>query len=99
MNLLQNHALGKLGEIDQTRIQAAKILLDRSIPTLSAVEQTNIDPEQSLTERQLMDRLIALIDAHPDLVQRALAAKARKDTGALLGASEDAPAMKVVINQ
>jgi Asp-tRNA(Asn)/Glu-tRNA(Gln) amidotransferase B subunit len=88
VNLLQNHALGKI-EIDQARIQSAKILLDRAIPTLSAVEQTNIDPQESLTEQQLMDRLVALIDAHPDLVQRALAAKARA-AGATLGATEDA---------
>ena len=98
VNRLKDHVDGK-NKLEPTQIKAAEILLARVAPTLSAVEQTNIDPEQTLTEQQLMDKLVALIDAHPDLVQRALAAKARKDAGATLGATDDAPSLKVANNQ
>ena len=89
----------KIKELSQATLIAMRIRYDKLRPALSAVEQTNIDPEQTLTEQQLMDRLVALIDAHPDLVQRALAAKARKDAGATMGATDDAPSIKVVNNQ
>lgn len=76
-------------ELSQATLTAMRIRYDKLRPALSAVEQTNIDPEESLTEQQLMDRLLALIDAHPDLVQRALAARARQQTGVTLGVTQD----------
>lgn len=38
INVLQNHALGKGGELSMTRMKAIEILLKKSIPDLSSVE-------------------------------------------------------------
>ena len=85
----------KIKELSQATLIAMRIRYDKLRPALSAVEQTNIDPEQTLTEQQLMDRLIALIDAHPDLVQRALAAKARAATVSSAQQSDNAALLSV----
>ena len=46
INRLTNHALGEV-ELSQTQIAAIKILLDKSVPNLSAVAVANVDgPEQ-----------------------------------------------------
>lgn len=39
INRLQNHIDGKI-ELSPTQVSAAKILLDRSVPTLSSVEMS-----------------------------------------------------------
>lgn len=89
INRLQDQALGKL-DMSQTQIKAAEILLARVAPTLTATELTTVDESATLTEADLLLQLQALIEQHPDLVQQALAAKARKDSdmGASLGATD-----------
>lgn len=79
VNLLQNHAL-KNAKCSQTQIRAAEALLARAIPTLSATELTTINDDEKLDDNQLLAMLADLIEQHPDLVQQALAAKARKDS-------------------
>jgi hypothetical protein len=70
VNFLQAHALkGEESKIDPTRIKAAEILLARSLPTLSAVEQTSINPDDKLDDSALLERFKALIAANPDLLQ------------------------------
>lgn len=77
VNRLNDHILGKT-ELEQTQIKAIEILMARVAPTLSAVEQTNISADDKLDENQILIRIAELIDNHPDLLQRALAAKAKR---------------------
>ncbi len=42
INRLQNHVLGEI-ELSQTQIQAAKILLDKSVPNLQSIEHAGED--------------------------------------------------------
>ena len=75
--MLDDQASGKI-KLTPERIKAIEIRYSRLRPTLSAVEQTTIDESAKLSEADLMAQLAALIEAHPDLVQQALAARARK---------------------
>jgi hypothetical protein len=85
VNVLQNHALGHKGHEDlpQSRIDAAKTLLARTLPVLSAVEQTTISEDEKLDDNQILAKLSALIEQYPDIVQQALALKARQSTAPL----------------
>jgi hypothetical protein len=79
LKFLTEHTLtGKSTKRTESRIAAAKAALPFLRPALSAVEQTNIDPRDALTEEQILENISALLDAHPDLVQRALAKKAQE---------------------
>ena len=100
VNRLNDHILGKT-ELEQTQIKAIEILMARVAPTLSAVEQTNVNADDKLSEDQILTRIAELIDNHPDLLQRALAAKARKqqETGATVGATDLDAQPKAVSNQ
>lgn len=74
---LQKAADGKI-DLTPTQITAGKILLDKSLATLTAVESTTIDPAATRSEAELYADLKALIAAHPDLIQSALAEHARE---------------------
>lgn len=52
INVLQNHALGKIEELSPSRIKAIEILLKKSIPDLSSVEITGDEdnPIQTVTK-------------------------------------------------
>lgn len=68
------------GRVDMTptQVAAAKILIDKCLPSLSAVEQTTIDPSSALGEGDIRDQLRALLSAHPDIVQELLGEQARQ---------------------
>ena len=74
--LLDKQMHGEI-ELDPVRLEAIKIRYSRLRPTLSAVEQTTISDDEKLSDAQLLDMLANLIEAHPHLVQQALAAKAK----------------------
>ena len=76
MNRLKDHADGKI-ELQNTQLKAIELILQRTVPSLSAVEQTTIEPDQKLSEADILGRITALLAAHPDLVQQALAMQAR----------------------
>ena len=74
MKRLKDHSDGKLDKpMDTTQIKAAEILLSRLVPTLSAVEQTNINPADQITEAQLFNNLATILQANPDLLPRLIA--------------------------
>jgi len=73
VKLLQDHALTnsrKKKRIDPTRIKAAEILLARSIPILSSVDQTINDARDSLSEAQVLAELQGVFTAKPELLDR-----------------------------
>jgi hypothetical protein len=63
---LQDHIDGKV-EMSQTQTMAAKTLLDRTLPALSAIEYTQA--EEIPEENQLLDRIFSILTSHPDLAR------------------------------
>lgn len=73
VNLLQDHALGKKkSKVSPDRIKAAEILLARTIPVLSSVEQTINDDRDKLSEDQVLAELQGLFAAKPHLLDKLL---------------------------
>lgn len=81
LNVLINHSTSKTGKLSASRIAAARAALPFLRPTLQAVEQTNVSPDDALTEDQIFNKLAALVQAHPDLLQRLLAVQAQAQPG------------------
>jgi hypothetical protein len=61
MQRLRDNAEGKL-EMSASQIRAAEVFLSKTVPSLSAVEQTNINEADSLTPEQLQASLIAMLE-------------------------------------
>jgi hypothetical protein len=72
INLLNDHIDGKI-ELSEGQRHSIKMLLDRSVPVLSAVEQTNVNPMDSMSEQQLIQQLQVLIAANPEIATQLLA--------------------------
>ena len=89
LNVLTKHANSKRGKLDSTRIAAARAALPFLRPALSSIEQTVHNADDQLTEEQLMAKFQALIEAHPDLLQRLLAMQARAKPGIAAQQSDD----------
>lgn len=74
VNRLEKHFNGELDTpLDATQLKAAEMLLARTLPVLSAVEQTNVNPMDSMSEAQIIQQLQALISANPELTAQLLA--------------------------
>lgn len=67
VNRLQDHVNGEI-ELSVTQIQASKILLDKSLPSLQATDITAHSSPQIEDETTLVERLRALIARHPQLL-------------------------------
>lgn len=61
------HSQGKI-EMTATQLKAADIVLSRTMPTLSAVEQTIVNDQDAKPLEQIHQELIALVKANPDLL-------------------------------
>jgi hypothetical protein len=70
VNLLQDYALGKKKQINPGKIKAAEILLARSIPILSSVEQTITDDRDKLSEEAILSEMQAIFLAKPELLDK-----------------------------
>lgn len=59
------------GEIELSKIQveATKILLDKAMPSLQAIEQTQVNPWDQMSEDEMVEQVRALIAAHPQLIK------------------------------
>lgn len=68
----------EIKEVNPAVVSALKIRYDKLRPTLSAVEQTNIEPDQKLSESDLLARMGELIAAHPQLAAQAIGEYAKK---------------------
>lgn len=72
---IEQHVHGKR-KMSSSQVQAAKILIDKGKPSLQAVEQTTIEPAAVRNDAELVEGLRAIIQAHPDLIQRILGEQA-----------------------
>ena len=77
---LNKHISGDV-ELSQTQLKAIEMLLARTMPTLTAVEQTTLNPDDKLTEDQIMAKFQQLIDSFPDLLTQLLAERAKDAPG------------------
>ena len=57
---------GNVPDLSQGQIKAIQILLDKSLPSLSSVDQT-VEQVQERTEDQMMDELREMIAKNPSL--------------------------------
>lgn len=67
MDELAAHYKGER-ELSSTQIKAIELVLDRVAPKLSAVEQVESNPLESMTQEQRIDMVRALITANPALL-------------------------------
>jgi hypothetical protein len=59
----------EIKDISSAAVTLIKARYDKLRPSLSAVEQTNVNPDDRLDDSALLDRFKALIAANPDLLQ------------------------------
>lgn len=60
----------KREKLDMTpaQVAAAKVLIDRGKPALQAIEQTNINPMDAMSDEEIREQVKALITLHPWLL-------------------------------
>ena len=91
-NRLADHASGKIA-LEPTQVKSIEILLSKTCPSLSSIEQTIIDDRDAVPESELLGTLHALISSSPAVVDALLAAIIRHDPGAIPRALAAAPAI------
>ncbi len=60
------------GELDMSpaQVSAAKVLIDKGLPSLQAIETKEVNDWERMTEDEMMEMVNALITANPGLIQR-----------------------------
>lgn len=56
-------------ELDSSKVAACKILIDKGMPSLQAVESTTRSETDEMSEEELKDYVRALISSHPELIR------------------------------
>lgn len=56
-------------ELDSTKVAACKILIDKGLPSLQAVESTEVNQFDKMSEDELREQVRALITLHPWLIR------------------------------
>ena len=62
----ENDHLGKVPDLSQGQIKAIQILLDKSLPSMSSVDQ-KVEQVEPRTEEQMMEELREMIARNPAL--------------------------------
>ena len=65
---LEAHLNGET-ELTQSQVSAAKILMDKGMPSLQSVESTEVNEFDSMSEEELKGMVQALITSHPWLLR------------------------------
>ena len=86
---------GGAGEVELTssQIKCYEVVLDRIVPRLSAVEQTEVNELDTLTREDILLRIQLLLRADPSLLTELVALQARESADSTPTA---APAAKLV---
>ena len=61
---------GEKVDLDSTKVAAAKILIDKGKPSLQAVEQTQVNEMDNMSEEELIGMVSALITSNPGILPR-----------------------------
>ena len=54
--------------MDQAQVSAAKVLIDKGMPSLQAIEQTQVSEYDKMSPAELLDYVRAFITSHPELI-------------------------------
>jgi hypothetical protein len=65
---------GREVKLTSERLTAYKMILDRTIPTLSSTEIKRTTALEGMTSAQLVDKLAALVKARPELAEKLMGA-------------------------
>ena len=57
-------------DMSQAQVAAARVLIERGKPALQAIEQSTLNPIDSLSEDEMLGMARALITAHPELISK-----------------------------
>lgn len=70
------------GQLDMTAIQlkASELFLSKTLPSLSNVEQTNINADDAKSLEQIQAELVALVKQNPELLSVIMQANPNKET-------------------
>ena len=74
---LEAHMDGKV-ELSASQIKAAEVVLDRLVPRLSSIEQTEVNEMDALSGEGILGRIQALLQADPTLLPQLVAMQARE---------------------
>ena len=85
---LEAHMDGKV-ELSASQIKAAEVVLDRLVPRLSSIEQTEVNEMDALSREDILRRIQALLQSDPTLLPELVALQARE--------VKDAPATVAVV--
>jgi hypothetical protein len=66
---LEKASKGEL-ELSATQVAAAKILLDKALPSLQAIETSTANQWDKMSEEEIGEMVKALITSHPGLIQK-----------------------------
>jgi hypothetical protein len=55
--------------MEPAQVAAAKVLIERGKPALQAIEQTNLNPMDQMSEGEIREQVRALITLHPWLLE------------------------------
>ncbi len=81
-NLLADHAAGKR-ELSSTQIKSIEIILSKTVPNLSSIEQRTIDERDAIPENQIVSTLTSLVAASPNVIETLLRIIIQTDPGAI----------------
>jgi hypothetical protein len=56
--------------MDSNQVAAARVLIERGKPALQAIEQTQVNEYDRMTEEEMEDLIRALITSNPGLIER-----------------------------
>jgi hypothetical protein len=64
-------------ELSASQIKAAEVVLDRLVPRLSSIEQTEVNEMDSLSREDILSRIQTLLQSDPTLLPELVALQAR----------------------
>lgn len=84
---LHKDATGQVPLTDGQRA-SIKLLIDKAMPTLQAVEATQLEPAMVLSEEDILTNITLLLKQRPDLINRAQAELAKEQANPVSDASQ-----------
>jgi hypothetical protein len=66
---LESYMKGEI-ELTPAQVSAAKILMDKGMPSLQAVEQTQVNEFEQMSEEEILGLVNALITSNPGLIAK-----------------------------
>lgn len=78
---------GRKVDLTPAQLKAYELVLDRVVPRLSAVEQTQVNELDTLSREDILARIQTLLAADPSLLAELVAANARSTSASIPNAT------------